>query len=131
MVRPAYNILELSASTGMYDIPIDLIQQYAQMTSYRIALKENILRVSFGEAAQNDQIIQDAAARLQEMQDLRELGGGPLLKINGPISVPVAFVLAHKLAHLYGAIACFDPKLGKYVVCITHNPEYKLGDLIK
>lgn len=131
MVRLAYNILELSASTGMYDIPIDLIQQYAQMTSYRIALKENILRVSFGEAAQNDQIIQDAAARLQEMQDLRELGGGPLLKINGPISVPVAFVLAHKLAHLYGAIACFDPKLGKYVVCITHNPEYKLGDLIK
>ncbi|WP_225880397.1 CRISPR-associated protein Csx3 [Anabaenopsis elenkinii] len=131
MVRLAYNILELSASTGMYDIPIDLIQQYAQMTSYRIALKENILRVSFGEAAQNDQIIQDAAARLQEMQDSEELGGGPLLKINGPISVPVAFVLAHKLAHLYGAIACFDPKLGKYVVCITHNPEYKLGDLIK
>lgn len=115
----------------MYDIPIDLIQQYAQMTSYRIALKENILRVSFGEAAQNDQIIQDAAARLQEMQDLGELEGGRLLKINGPISVPVAFVLAHKLAHLYGAIACFDPKLGQYVVCITHNPEYKLGDLIK
>ncbi|MDB9446721.1 CRISPR-associated protein Csx3 [Anabaena sp. CS-542/02] len=131
MVRPAYNILELAASTGMYDIPIDFIQQYAQMTSYRIALKENILRVSFGETAQNDQIIQDAAARLEEMQDSEELGGGPLLKINGPISVPVAFVLAHKLAHLYGAIACFDPKLGKYVVCITHNPEYKLGDLIK
>ncbi|MFM6118887.1 MAG: hypothetical protein ACKPEO_06990 [Sphaerospermopsis kisseleviana] len=24
----------------------------------------------------------------------------------------------------------YDPKLAKYVICITHNPAYKLGDLI-
>ncbi|QFS51972.1 CRISPR-associated protein Csx3 [Nostoc sphaeroides] len=100
------------------------------MSSYKIDLKEGILRINFGESAQNDQIVRDAAARLEEMATSGELAGGPLLKINGTISIPVAFVLAHKLAHIYGAVAFSDPKLGKYVICITHNPSYKLGDLI-
>ncbi|MCC2693892.1 CRISPR-associated protein Csx3 [Nodularia sp. LEGE 04288] len=100
------------------------------MTTYKIEFRDDILRVSFGEPAQNDQIVKDAAARLEEMATSGELTGGQLLKINGPISIPVAFVLAHKLAHIYGAIGFFDPKLGKYVICITHNPSYKLGDLI-
>ena len=100
------------------------------MTTYKIELKEGILRIRFGEPAQNDQIVRDAAARLEQMSASGELAGGPLLKINGPISIPVAFVLAHKLAHIYGAVAFFVPKLGKYVICITHNPGYKLGDLI-
>jgi CRISPR-associated protein Csx3 len=100
------------------------------MTTYKIELRDGILRVSFGEPAQNDQIVKDAAARLEEMAQSGELAGGPLLKINGPISIPVAFVLAHKLAHIYGAVGFFDPKLGKYVICITHNPAYKLGDLV-
>jgi CRISPR-associated protein Csx3 len=100
------------------------------MTTYKIEFTEDILRVSFGEPAQNDQIVKDAAARLEEMSQSGEISGGQLLKINGPISIPVAFVLAHKLAHIYGAIGFFDPKIGKYVICITHNPAYKLGDLI-
>jgi len=100
------------------------------MTTYNIELKDGILRISFGEPAQNDQVVKDAAARLEEMAKSGELVGGQLLKINGPISIPVAFVLAHKLAHIYGAIGFFDPKLGKYVISITHNPEYKLGQLI-
>lgn len=100
------------------------------MATYKIELKDGILRVNFGEPAQNDQIVRDAAARLEEMATLGELAGGPLLRINGPISIPVAFVLAHKLAHIYGAVGFFDPKLGKYVISITHNPAYKLGDLI-
>ena len=100
------------------------------METYKIELKDGILRVNFGQPAQNDQIVRDAAARLEEMATLGELTGGPLLKINGPISIPVAFVLAHKLAHIYGAVAFYDPKLSKYVISITHNPGYKLGDLI-
>lgn len=100
------------------------------MTTYKIELKDEILRVSFGEPAQNDQIVQDAAARLEEMVQSGEITGGQLLRINGPASIPVAFVLAHKLAHIYGAIGFFDPKLGKYVISITHNPAYKLGDLL-
>jgi CRISPR-associated protein Csx3 len=100
------------------------------MNTYKIELQNNILQLAFGEPAQNDQIVKDAAARLEEMSNTGELTGGQLLKINGPSSLPVAFVLAHKLAHLYGAIGYFDPKIGKYIICITHNPNYKLGDLI-
>jgi CRISPR-associated protein Csx3 len=68
--------------------------------------------------------------RLDKMTESGELSGGSLLRINGPASLPVACVLVHKVAHLYGAIGVFDPKLGKYVITITHNPMYKLGDLI-
>jgi CRISPR-associated protein Csx3 len=100
------------------------------MSTYKIEVKDSVLRVNFGEPAQNDQIVRDAAAKLEEMVASGELAGGSLLKINGPISIPVAFVLAHKLAHIYGAVGFYDPKLGKYVICITHNPSYKLGDLI-
>lgn len=100
------------------------------MTTYKIDLEGDVLKVNFGEPAQNDQIVRDAAARLDEMAEAGELKGGVLLKINGPASLPVACVLTHKVAHLYGAISVFDPKIGKYVVCITHNPAYKIGDLI-
>jgi CRISPR-associated protein Csx3 len=100
------------------------------MATYRIELENDILRVGFDYPADNDQIVQDAAVRLDELLSLGQLIGGRLLKINGPASIPVAFLIAHKVAHLYGAIAVYDPKLAGYVVCITHNPTYKLGDLI-
>lgn len=101
------------------------------MSTYNIEVQGDILKVGFGEDAQNDQIVQDAAEKLDRLIASGDLAGGTLLKVNGPASLPVAFVLAHKVAHLYGAIAVFDPKLGrKYVVCITHNPSYRLGDVI-
>ena len=112
----------------MYDVIVS--ESVKVMTTYNIEFKDDILRLSFGEPAQNDQIVKDAATKLEQMAQSGELTGGQLLRINGPVSIPVAFVLAHKLAHIYGAIAFFDPKLGKYVICITHNPAYKLGDLI-
>lgn len=74
--------------------------------------------------------MRDAAARLEEMTNSGELSGGKLIKINRPPALPVAFVLAHKVAHLYGAVGVLDPKLGKYVIATTHNPEYNLGDLV-
>jgi CRISPR-associated protein Csx3 len=100
------------------------------MTTYNIKLEDGVLKVGFAEPAQNDQIVRDTAARLEQMAQTGELSGGPLLKINGPASLPVACVIAHKVAHIYGAVGIFDPKLGKYVISITHNPMYKLGDLI-
>jgi CRISPR-associated protein Csx3 len=100
------------------------------MTTYNIDFQDGVLKIGFGEPAQNNRIVQDAADRLEEMTTSGEIIGGTLLKINGPASIPVALVIAHKVGHLYGAIAFFDPKLGRYVVSITHHPDYKLGDLI-
>jgi CRISPR-associated protein Csx3 len=100
------------------------------MATYNISLEGNVLRVGFGDPAQNDQIVRDAVARLDEMFKLGELVGGPLIKINGPASLPVAVAIAHGVAHLYETVAVFDPKLGKYVVAVSHGGPYQPGDLI-
>jgi CRISPR-associated protein Csx3 len=38
--------------------------------------------------------------------------------------------LAHAVAHLYGYVACYDPKLQGYVVAISHDPSVRPGDLL-
>jgi CRISPR-associated protein Csx3 len=101
------------------------------MATYNIDLeKDNILKISFGDPAQNDQIVKDAAKRLDDMIKTGQLSGGELMRIHGPASLPVAMVIAHSLGHLYQALACFDPKLAKYVVAIAHGDKYRAGDLI-
>lgn len=98
--------------------------------TYSIALEQGTLKIGFGSPAQNDQIVRDAETRLNEMVASNELSGGAVLRVNGPASLPVAMVIAHAVGHLYGAVACFDPKLAKYVVAISHNPDFTVGDLI-
>ncbi len=102
------------------------------MTSYNIEFdpKTNILTVGFGEPAQNNQLVIDADKRLQTLINEKQITGGEIIKINGPASLPVAMVIAHKLTHLYQAIAVYDPKLSKYVVSIAHGDKYAIGDLL-
>lgn len=71
-------------------------------------------------------IVPDAVAALRALN----LSGGKLVKFNGSAALPVAMALAHAVGHLFGAVACFDPKVGGYVVCITHDPDYQLGQLL-
>lgn len=101
------------------------------MTTYNINLCGDILEIGFGEPAQNDQIVKDAAARLEEMIAAGVLcGGREVIKVNGAASLPVAALIGEKLSALYAAVAFRDPKLGKYVVSIVHTNKYKLGDLL-
>lgn len=100
------------------------------MNTYNVALAEGTLKIGFGSPAQNNQIVKDVEGRLDEMAKSGELAGGEVIRVNGPASLPVAMVLAHKLAHLYQAVACFDPKLSKYVVAIAHGDKYAVGDLL-
>jgi CRISPR-associated protein Csx3 len=102
-----------------------------KMNAYKIEKSGDVLKVGFGSPAQNDQIVKDAEARLDEMVNSGELAGGEVIRVSGPASLPVAMVLAHKLAHLYQAVACFDPKLSKYVVAIVHGDKYAVGDLVE
>lgn len=97
---------------------------------YQIQLNGDVMIVKFGDAASNDAIVRDAFATLHEMKESGVLTGGPLLKITGPASLPVAFVIAHEVLHIYGAVAVFDPKLQHYVVSVSHSPDYAIGDLI-
>lgn len=103
------------------------------MATYIINLDlegSNILRVGFGDPAQNDEIVRDAVARLDEMIKDGTLAGGSVIRVNGPASLPVAMAIAHAIAHLYEVVACFDPKLAKYVVAVSHGSAYRPGDLI-
>lgn len=86
------------------------------------------LRISFGVQAQNPQMVPDAVAAIRDLN----LTGGKLIKFNGPSTLPVAMALVHEVAHLFGAVACFDPKIAPgYVVCITHDPQFELGQQLE
>ena len=100
------------------------------MATYKIEKTGDVLKVGFADPAQNDQIVRDAVTRLNEMVTGKELIGGKLIKVNGPASLPVAVAIAHAIGHLYAVIAVFDPKLGKYVVSVSHDPEFTAGQLI-
>lgn len=85
----------------------------------------HIMKIGFGAPAQNTDIVKEAKASVEIIEK-----GGELVLFNGPASLPVSMTLAHAVAHLYGVVACFDPKLNGYVVAISHDPRWAVGDLI-
>ena len=87
-----------------------------------------LLTIGFNkeEPANNDRLVPDAIAAIQAC----ELKGGEVALLNGPASLPVAMALGHALAHMYGAVAGFDPKMNSYIVSIAHGPAHKPGDVI-
>jgi CRISPR-associated protein Csx3 len=98
------------------------------MTSYHIKLEGDTLKVDFNRdvPAKGDQLVRDAETRLDEMIQSGEIKGGTLLKISGPQSIPICYTIAHRVSHLYGAIAVCDPRIG-HVVVISTNPAYPVG----
>jgi CRISPR-associated protein Csx3 len=96
----------------------------------------DLLQVGFGEPATGDKIVQEISLKLREMISSKQIRGGELLRINGMQSVAAAYTFAHGVAHLYGAIAVFDPKIegngyDGYIVVISHNPDYPVGKVLK
>jgi len=89
----------------------------------------DMLKVSFGAESENDRKVVDAKTQLDALAEAGELQG-ELIKINGPASLPVAMTIAHAVAHTFGAVACFDPKVGGYIVAIAHGGKYAVGDVI-
>jgi CRISPR-associated protein Csx3 len=101
------------------------------MSAYNITAQQvntaTVIQVSFGTTpAQNPEIVRAAQTALESLGEL----GGKLALINGPASLPAALVIGHALAHRFGAVAVFDPKLGSYVVAISHDPGFPLGGQI-
>lgn len=92
------------------------------MSKFNISLVDDVLQLSFGEPATGDEIV--AAIK----QQLPPLPGGSLIKVNGPCTLAGGFVIAAYLKPLYGTVAVFDPKLSKYIVCLSS--EFPIGTLI-
>lgn len=97
---------------------------------YRIDPRDDVLEIGFGSPARNSVIVKAVKARLDEMIQSGELQGGSIIKINGPSSLPVITTIAHAVANRYETVAVFDPKVGQYVVAISHGGAYNVGDLI-
>ena len=73
----------------------------------------------------------DTVARLAQMDAAGELAGGGLIKVNGPLLVPVAAVFGHVLAHRFSAVAFFVPPMNSFVVAMTHGDStHKVGDAL-
>lgn len=85
-----------------------------------------MLRIGFGEPAQNDEIVRDAVKALADVNPQ----GGKLVLLNGPASLPVAAAIVHGVGHLYQAIGVFDPKMAGYIVSVCHGGTFAIGDLI-
>lgn len=101
------------------------------MASYNAEIVNNAdgvvtVQLSFGEPAQNDRIVKDAIQAIA----ILSLEGGKGIKLNGPCSVPAAIAIGHAVAHLFGFVAFFDPKLHQFVVCVSHDPAVRPGDLL-
>lgn len=104
------------------------------MSTYKIvasarlvaSARATLLTLAFGAPAQNDQIVKDAVEALEALG----LEGGSLVLFNGPASLPVACALAHGVAHLFKSVGCFDPKMGGYVVAISHDENRPIGTII-
>lgn len=97
---------------------------------FHLTMNGDTLTLKFGEAATNEQIVPFVEKRMKDMIDTKEIPWGELIKIDGPASLPVAAVIAHKLAHLYSVVSVFDPKLQKFIVAISHSGKNKPGDLL-
>lgn len=98
------------------------------MAKFKCEVRDKTLWIGFGdEAAQTPQIGVEAETKIAELKESGQLSVakfGKLLKINGPGALVVGFGLAHDLGHVFGAIAVFDPKIDRYVIVISHDPDY-------
>jgi CRISPR-associated protein Csx3 len=106
--------------------------------SYQIKLVSDALKVNFHSEfdVPGDRIIKDAYKQLQELLTSGQLIGGGILKINGRASLPIGYLLAHELGHLYNVVAVCDPRLlgqqqNRYVVVISYADEYSVGDILE
>ncbi|MEA5489644.1 MULTISPECIES: hypothetical protein [Pseudanabaena] len=117
---------------SLIKVSLEDSESLGNSSSFFVKLEGNVLLVDFNrlQEVSNARLVKDASAELDRLVAAGELCGGELLKVNGPISLPVSFVVSHRVSHLYKAIAMFDPKMSRYVVTSSHDLQYRLGDTI-
>ncbi len=105
------------------------LENFLKMNFFNVTLEDNLLTIGFGsDQTSNDNIVRQAREKISGIKSQFE--GLEVLKVNGPASLPVAMMLAHEVSHIVQSVACYDPKLGKYVVAVSHSPLYTVGDLV-
>ena len=103
-----------------------------EVPAYHIELVERnesaaLLKVGFVGSALGDTVLRSAVKAIEAV----DLSGGGVVLINGPMTLPVAFVIAHKVLHLFTAVAVYDPKMNGYLVVASHGSKHNPGDLVQ
>ena len=100
------------------------------MSIYKINFdkKSSVLNIGFGKPASNNDIVKEIEEKMKEISP--EIVGTKCLKITGPCSLPGAMVIAHSVAHIVGAVAVFDPKINSYIIVVSHDKNYEIGDIL-
>lgn len=106
--------------------------------SFLIYWEDDVLIAKINNAVQvdGDRIVRDATAQLANLIESGQLPGGKrILQIKGRATVLASFAIANQVAHLYGGVAVFDPRLGergldKYVMTISHTKNYQVGETV-
>ena len=88
------------------------------------------LLLKFGDPASNDLIVRDVDVKMRDLKSTT-LTGGRLVLLNGAASLPVIAAVVHHVAHLFAVVAVYDPKLGGYVVAVSHDPDLVIGDILR
>lgn len=110
---------------------VKLDQPMSPHQAFSLRIADNTLHIDYDvEHPQiNPEIVRTLQADLNQLKQIH-LKGGPLLKIEGKHSIPMAYVIAHHLSHLYGAIAVFEPETQRYIVSVSHHPDYPVGMML-
>src|ERR1039458_7329903 len=101
--------------------------------SYRVFIlkqHDGVVTLRDGLRSARDQRTNRPRRKLPRSKRLH-VSGGRGIHFTGPASLPVAMALAHEVAHLFGYVACYDPKLSAYVVAISHDPAFHPGQLLQ
>lgn len=127
--NPNYQIGDAIDGMTNEKILLDLPEQPSQ--AFTANYFEGVLNINcqLG-VVEGNILIKEAAQKIDDLINSQIIKGGELLKINGKSSVAVSYMIAHKLGHLYGNIAVWDPKLCDYVITLRHGGKYAEGELI-
>ena len=88
-----------------------------------------VVRIGFNPEApaSNNVIVVDATTAITAV--VEQLHGKVVL-FNGAASLPATMALTHAVVHVAKAVGGYDPKLGAYVIAVSHDPAYVVGQVV-
>lgn len=93
--------------------------------------RELLFKIDFNSSQfENTELVEDVILQLNQLRENNIYQGIDFVKIDGRISMPLAYVFAHEIQHYVSAIAYKYPQKDYFIVTYTSTPNYQIGDTI-